>query len=178
MRKLAIAIAAMAVAGAGLAGCDKEAPADGATDGKIAVTATDTECKVGRTDVKAGTVTFTVTNKGAKVTEFYLLASGDRVLGEVENIAPGLSRELIVEVPAGTFRDVVVVESKYWDDSVSTERPLMRYEDYYARGVGLLRTVTFDEQNDGKQVVEQNLLRYAFPDAGSAPSGVAPASAS
>jgi iron uptake system component EfeO len=30
-------------------------------------------------------------------------AQGDRVMGEVENIAPGLSRELHVELPAGTY---------------------------------------------------------------------------
>jgi iron uptake system component EfeO len=30
-------------------------------------------------------------------------AAGDRVMGEVENIAPGLSRELIVELAAGTY---------------------------------------------------------------------------
>ena len=39
----------------------------------------------------------------AKVTEFYVYAAGDRVMGEVENIAPGLTRDLIVELPAGTY---------------------------------------------------------------------------
>ncbi len=43
-------------------------------------------------------MTFEVTNKGTKVTEFYLYAEGDRILGEVENIGPGLTRRLIVEV--------------------------------------------------------------------------------
>ena len=51
----------------------------------------------------AGTATFKVTNSGAKVNEFYVYAAGDRVMGEVENIAPGLSRELRVELPAGTY---------------------------------------------------------------------------
>ena len=32
-----------------------------------------------------------------------MYAAGDRVMGEVENIAPGLSRELHVELPAGTY---------------------------------------------------------------------------
>ena len=67
-----------------------------------------------------------------------------------------------LEVPAGTFRDVIVVESQYWDEAVS-EGPVLRFEDYYGRGVGLLRTVTYDEQNEGRISVEQNLLRYAFP---------------
>ena len=29
-----------------------------------------------------------VSNKGAKVTEFYVYAGGDRIMGEVENVAP------------------------------------------------------------------------------------------
>ena len=55
-------------------------------NGKIAVTATDTECKVSATEAVSGPVTFTVSNKGAKVTEFYVFAAGDRIMGEVENI--------------------------------------------------------------------------------------------
>jgi iron uptake system component EfeO len=42
-----------------------------------------------------------VTNGGNKVTEFYLYGTGDRIMGEVENIGPGLTRQLIVEVPDG-----------------------------------------------------------------------------
>ena len=72
-------------------------------DGRIAVTATDTECQVAKTDSNAGAVHFTVTNKGSKVTEFYVYAAGDRVMGEVENIAPGVTRELLVDLSAGTY---------------------------------------------------------------------------
>ncbi|MGC1213161.1 MAG: iron uptake system protein EfeO [Micromonospora sp.] len=89
---------------AGLAGCgagdDKETKGAG---GPIVVKATDTACEVGATEVDAGQVTFKVTNSGSKVNEFYVYAAGDRVMGEVENIAPGLSRELRVELPAGTY---------------------------------------------------------------------------
>jgi iron uptake system component EfeO len=44
-----------------------------------------------------------VTNSGSKITEFYVYAEGDRVMAEVENIAPGLSRDLLVELPAGEY---------------------------------------------------------------------------
>ncbi|WP_435827416.1 iron uptake system protein EfeO [Actinoplanes philippinensis] len=74
-----------------------------ATGGPIAVKATDTSCEVGRTQVDAGTSIFAITNSGQKVTEFYVYAAGDRVMAEVENIAPGLSRNLHVELPAGTY---------------------------------------------------------------------------
>jgi iron uptake system component EfeO len=74
-----------------------------AKPGKIAVAASDTDCKVASTQLPAGTSTFTVTNGGSKVTEFYVYAAGDRVMGEVENIVPGLTRDVIVELPAGTY---------------------------------------------------------------------------
>ncbi|GAA0944785.1 iron uptake system protein EfeO [Virgisporangium aurantiacum] len=100
-RLLAIGAVAALAAGA-LAACgDDENKGD--ASGKIEVTATDTDCKVSKTEAAAGTVRFAVTNKGAKVTEFYVYAAGDRVMSEVENIVPGLSREMIVELPAGTY---------------------------------------------------------------------------
>jgi iron uptake system component EfeO len=102
-RILAIGAAAV-LATAGLAACgDEDSGGADTADGKIEVTATDTECKVGRTEAAAGTVTFTIANKGTKVTEFYVYAPGDRVMSEVENIVPGLSRDLHVELPAGTY---------------------------------------------------------------------------
>ncbi|MEU1808775.1 iron uptake system protein EfeO [Micromonospora aurantiaca (nom. illeg.)] len=100
-------LAAPATAGllaiAGLAGCGGGDDADATNGGPIAVKATDTVCEVGDTEIDAGQVTFKVTNTGSKVNEFYVYAAGDRVMGEVENIAPGLSRELRVELTAGTY---------------------------------------------------------------------------
>src|SRR5689334_1058702 len=98
--------AAVAAALTSLAACGKdETPAaSSGGDGKIAVTATDTECKVARSDSTAGAVHFTVTNNGDKVTEFYVYAEGDRVMGEVENIAPGVTRELLVDLEAGAYQ--------------------------------------------------------------------------
>lgn len=98
-----LALAAL-TACSGDAGAGGNAPAaGGAASGKIAVTATDTACDVATTDLPAGTATFAVTNNGTKVTEFYVYAPGDRIMGEVENIVPGLTRDLIVELPAGTY---------------------------------------------------------------------------
>ncbi|MET8760257.1 iron uptake system protein EfeO [Lentzea sp. NPDC004782] len=92
VRKAVVILGSLAV----LAACSGK-PANNAS-GAIAVEATDDACKVSKTEASTGPVTFEVTNKGAKVTEFYLYAEGDRILGEVENIGPGLSRKLIVEV--------------------------------------------------------------------------------
>ncbi|MFI7333188.1 iron uptake system protein EfeO [Micromonospora aurantiaca (nom. illeg.)] len=98
-----VAPAAGLLAVAGLAGCGGGDDADATNGGPIAVKATDTVCEVGDTEIDAGQVTFKVTNTGSKVNEFYVYAAGDRVMGEVENIAPGLSRELRVELTAGTY---------------------------------------------------------------------------
>ena len=101
--RLVAPAAAGLLAVAGLAGCGAGDDADASNGGPIAVKATDTVCEVGDTEIDAGQVTFKVTNTGSKVNEFYVYAAGDRVMGEVENIAPGLSRELRVELTAGTY---------------------------------------------------------------------------
>lgn len=83
-----------------LSGCQPNQPADGA----IVVTAGDDACDLATSEASAGTVKFDVTNDGTKVTEFYLLGDdGLRIIGEVENIAPGLSRSLTVTAPEGKY---------------------------------------------------------------------------
>lgn len=83
--------------------CDVQPQPTGpnAAGGPITVTASDTACQVSANTAPAGNVTFQIANQGSKVTEFYLYGEGDRIMGEVENIAPGLTRRLIVEVAAG-----------------------------------------------------------------------------
>ncbi|MEW1951837.1 iron uptake system protein EfeO [Terrabacter sp. NPDC080008] len=76
----------------------------GSAGGPITVQASDTACTLSATTAKAGTITFQVSNTGTKTNEFYLYAEGDRIVSEVENITPGLSRELKVELTEpGTF---------------------------------------------------------------------------
>jgi iron uptake system component EfeO len=76
-------------------------PSPATSGGAIAVEAKDDSCNLTRNSADAGTLTFEVTNKGNRVTEFYLYADGDRILGEVENIAPGVTRRLVTEVSEG-----------------------------------------------------------------------------
>ncbi len=70
---------------------------------RIAVTASDTECKVAKTELTAGAYTFRVTNKGSKVTEFYVYAHDGSIKAEQENIGPGATRDLAVELAAGDY---------------------------------------------------------------------------
>jgi iron uptake system component EfeO len=82
------------------AGCVANTPAGQA----IAVTSTDSACEVARNTTTSGTVAFDVTNSGEQVTEFYLLGEdGLRIIGEVENIAPGASRTLTTTVQPGSY---------------------------------------------------------------------------
>jgi iron uptake system component EfeO len=97
----ALSALTLAACGSG-SGASSSAPV--AADDAIAVAATDDGCDVATAELAAGTHRFTVTNSGSKITEFYVYADGDRVVGEVENIAPGVARELLVQLPAGTYQ--------------------------------------------------------------------------
>ena len=106
MRNRLLALAAVGVLGGSVAACgdsSSSSPEVAAAGGPIAVKASDTTCEVAKNSLDAGTSVFSITNNGNKVTEFYVYAPGDRVMAEVENIAPGLSRELHVELPAGSY---------------------------------------------------------------------------
>ena len=62
------------------------------------VAATDDACTVSGAEATTGTSTFEVTNNGEKTTEFYVYTSVGRVVGEVENIGPGATRKLVVQI--------------------------------------------------------------------------------
>ncbi|OIH86658.1 PbrT family lead (Pb2+) uptake porter [Arthrobacter sp. UCD-GKA] len=95
--------AALSVAALSITGCTTNTPA-AEGDGAIAVTSTADACTLSTTSAPGGTVKFTVKNEGPQVTEFYLLAEdGLRIIGEVENIGPGLSRDLVVVAPEGSY---------------------------------------------------------------------------
>ncbi|ORB29537.1 iron uptake system protein EfeO [Mycolicibacterium parafortuitum] len=106
-----VAVLSAALAAFALAGCQAkdEAPAasgDGGTaPSEITVEASDTSCALSATEGNTGANTFVITNNGSKVTEFYVYGEGERVMGEVENISPGLQRKLIVQLSQpGTYQ--------------------------------------------------------------------------
>ena len=100
-----LALGACTSGGGGTGSSAAASSGSAASGGPIAVTATDTECTVSASTAAAGTITFQVKNTGTKVNEFYLYGAGDRIVSEVENITPGLTRELKVEVTEpGTFQ--------------------------------------------------------------------------
>ncbi|CAN5213801.1 imelysin family protein [soil metagenome] len=109
------ASAAAILAGVSLTSCTakESTPAADETGGtsassapaEITVEATDTECTLSGAEGTTGANTFVITNNGSKVTEFYVYDEGDRVMGEVENVSPGLQRKLIVQLTQpGTYQ--------------------------------------------------------------------------
>lgn len=105
------AVVSAALAALALTSCQakEEAPAateeGGTAPAEITVEASDTACTLSGTEGKTGANTFVITNNGNKVTEFYVYDEGERVMGEVENISPGLQRKLIVQLTQpGTYQ--------------------------------------------------------------------------
>ncbi|SBT41971.1 cupredoxin domain-containing protein [Micromonospora narathiwatensis] len=102
--RTALVVVAAACATA-LTGCgDEEAAPTGA---EVALTATDTTCEVAATSFAPGPVTFAVTNRGQQTTEVYLYGREDdgftKVVAEVENVGPGLTRNLRATLSGGEY---------------------------------------------------------------------------
>lgn len=85
------------------AACGDDDDASSAGAQKIDVTLNDDGCSPAAINTTAGAITFQVTNKGGDaVTEFEVLDNG-RIVGEVENISPGLNGHFTVNLAAGNY---------------------------------------------------------------------------
>ena len=143
--KTGTAAVAAVLAGTALVSCQAKESESGATE--FTVDAKDDSCEVSSLDAKTGQNSFSITNNGSKVTEFYVYGEGDRVLGEVENIAPGVTRKLIVQIQQpGTYQtackpgmvgDGIRKDLKVSGDAVSvdTEGKFKQAADEYKRYV-------------------------------------------
>lgn len=69
----------------------------------VAVTATDSKCDVATTSLPSGKTEFKVSNKGGDVTEVYVYGEGDKIMGELENIGAGTTRNFTVDLGAGSY---------------------------------------------------------------------------
>ena len=99
----AIGAAALLLA---LAGCVPNNPVTttDASATSLTVDSSADACTVSAATAPSGTLSFSVTNSGDEVTEFYLLADdGLRIVGEVENIGPGIERTLVVIAKPGDY---------------------------------------------------------------------------
>ena len=77
---------------------------DKGRQGTIDVESSADACDLTTTTAPAGNLVFKVKNTGSEVTEFYLYGEdGQRIVGEIENVGPGLSRDLVVRAAPGKY---------------------------------------------------------------------------
>ncbi|MFV0453118.1 MAG: iron uptake system protein EfeO [Propioniciclava sp.] len=108
MHTLTRSLAGAAGLGLVLTGCTTNAPAPTGSSsvnaGTLLVSSTADACTVSSATTTSGTATFEITNEGTQTTEFYLLgADGLRIVAERENIAPGSSAQLTVNLQPGDY---------------------------------------------------------------------------
>jgi hypothetical protein len=89
--------------------------------------------------------------------EVFRESGGARQLWTAQVEAVGSMR-----VSAGRFDDVIVVRSQQWDPEWDASEPLHSYEDYYARGIGLIRSVSRNNASWWFMAVEQELVAVRF----------------
>jgi iron uptake system component EfeO len=100
-----------AVLAASLAGCSSSKAGDdqrvggGSSDSRLAaVTITAAKgCTADKVEFRAGALTFKIENKDATAVSEVELLSGQRIVGEKENIPPGFTGEFAVNVGAGKY---------------------------------------------------------------------------
>jgi iron uptake system component EfeO len=91
----------LAACGGSNEGGSGAAPADAV---KINVTISDAGCAPASITAKPGKTTFVVKNAGSsKVDEFYVL-DGTKILGEVEHVIQGVTKNLTLTLKEGTFK--------------------------------------------------------------------------
>jgi iron uptake system component EfeO len=88
-----------------LAGCAKADSTSSASGGpgQVTVVATKTGCTSTPATVAAGPYTFKVSNSNAPAVSEIELQQGSRILGEKENLIPGLSGSFSLRLKAGTY---------------------------------------------------------------------------
>lgn len=104
--RLGLMVATGAAALLALTACvpNSQAASSASSATKLTVDSSASDCAVSAATAQSGTVAFTVTNSADKTTEFYLLgADGLRVVGEIENITPGIQRKLTVQLQPGNY---------------------------------------------------------------------------
>ncbi|HZO61992.1 MAG TPA: iron uptake system protein EfeO [Gaiellaceae bacterium] len=149
-------LAATAVAASlALPGCGGGGDKSAASGRTVEVTLTDAGCKPERLRLAAGPVTFAVENDGAEAVSEFEVLDGDRILGEVENVAPGLSGRFSLTLKPGRFtmycpggdteRGALVVTGAAAGQTAGAKAAAARYGRYVEAQTALLvsRTRTF-----------------------------------
>jgi iron uptake system component EfeO len=102
-RRVGLVAAAAAGAALGCAGCSQSPPSAPGPPA-VSVKTSDTACEVATTTFTSGTRSFAVANAGSQKARVSILAAGDRVVGDVENIEPSTSKRLTVSLKPGVYQ--------------------------------------------------------------------------
>jgi iron uptake system component EfeO len=129
--------------------------ADASNKGDVQVTLTSSGCEPSPKSVPAGVVNFTVANSGADAVSEAELLSGGRMLGEQENLSPGLSGGFSLRLDNGTYQiycpgasqekfDFTVTgkSTSSWRDNPALVKATTDYATWITQQVGLLVSST------------------------------------
>lgn len=112
LRSTAVLVALVSLAGCAgstssgspAAGSPAASPgAGGGADRTVVITMTDAGCRPTPSTITAGPVTFRIVNQDSMKSSEAELVQGDRILGEKENLTPGLTGSFSLEVGAGAY---------------------------------------------------------------------------
>jgi iron uptake system component EfeO len=157
------------------AGCSSDSDSDSSGNTtQLQVEITPDGCSPAVIDTKAGPTTFVVTNKGAAAVDEFEVLDGDRVLGEAENVAPGLTGKFTLNLKAGTYTTYCPggkttekgVLNVTGDGAAAPSDPdldaaLQKYDDYVTDQVGQLVAAVKDMRDAiGAGSVDQARAKY------------------
>ena len=146
-------LAATAVAAAlALAGCGGGSKTGASGGRSVDVKLTDAGCEPAKLELAAGPATFQVTNDGADAVSEFEILDGDHIVGEVENVAPGLSGHFSLTLKPGTYtmycpggkteRGPLVVTGAAAQASAAAAAAVARYRRYVELQAAALVTKT------------------------------------
>ena len=104
MRTLVLLVGLVAVA-AGCGSSSKSSDSNAGSTNKqtIEMKITSDGCSPATVSAKPGSVEFEVSNDGASDITELEVKSGEKIVGEAENLTPGLSKDFSVNLKAGTY---------------------------------------------------------------------------
>jgi iron uptake system component EfeO len=162
--RTAILASTFVAAGLALAGCGGSGNSAGTTGSgdsgqgtavgrDVAVKLVDAGCDPAELRLAAGPVTFQVSNDGADAISEFEILKGDRILGEVENLPPGLSGHFSLTLEPGRFtmycpggtsaeRGPLVVSGKASETSATAAAAVAKYRRYIESQTVLLTAKT------------------------------------
>jgi iron uptake system component EfeO len=102
VRTLVLVVGLVAIA-AGCGSSSKSSDAGASGKQTIEMKITSDGCSPATVTAKPGSTEFKVSNDGASDIDELEVKSGEKIVGEAEGLAPGLSKDFTVDLKAGTY---------------------------------------------------------------------------